>query len=161
MIKKKSSNRSFGLLFFVVFLLIGIWPLFKENDYRLWSLIISIIFLILGLLNSKLLNPLNNLWIKFGEILGKIIAPIVMMIVFFAIMSYDVSVVFAYIFQAWSLHCVVIDLWVDVGFTFNINLMNFASRSRTHHAKPCFLITLTINSHVVVLPLTLQAYTSQ
>ena len=87
MIKKKSSNRSFGLLFFVVFFLIGIWPLFKENDYRLWSLIISIIFLTLGLLNSKLLEPLNNLWIKFGEILGKIIAPIVMMIVFFIVLT--------------------------------------------------------------------------
>ena len=87
MIKKKSPNRSFGLLFFVVFFLIGIWPLFKENDYRLWSLIISIIFLILGLLNSKLLKPLNNLWIKFGEILGKIIAPIVMMIVFFIVLT--------------------------------------------------------------------------
>ena len=87
MIKKKSSNRSFGLLFFVVFFLIGIWPLFKENDYRLWSFIISIIFLILGLLNSKLLKPLNNLWIKFGEILGKIIAPIVMMIVFFIFLT--------------------------------------------------------------------------
>ena len=87
MIKNKSSNRSFGLLFFVVFFLIGIWPLFKENDYRLWSLIISIIFLILGLLNSKLLKPLNNLWIKFGEILGKIIAPIIMMIVFFIVLT--------------------------------------------------------------------------
>ena len=87
MIKKKSSNRSFGLLFFVVFFLIGIWPLIKENDYRIWSLIISIIFLILGLLNSKLLKPLNNLWIKFGEILGKIIAPIVMMIVFFIVLT--------------------------------------------------------------------------
>ena len=87
MIKKKSSNRSFGLLFFVVFFLIGIWPLFNENDYRLWSLIVSIIFLILGLLNSKLLKPLNNLWIKFGEILGKIIAPIVMMIVFFIFLT--------------------------------------------------------------------------
>ena len=87
MIKKKSSNRSFGLLFFVVFFLIGIWPLFKENDYRLWSLIISIIFLILGLLNSKLLEPLNNIWIKFGEILGKIIAPIIMMIVFFIVLT--------------------------------------------------------------------------
>ena len=70
-----------------MFFLIGIWPLFKENDYRLWSLIISIIFLILGLLNSKLLKPLNNLWIKFGEILGKIIAPIVMMIVFFIVLT--------------------------------------------------------------------------
>ena len=87
MIKKKSSNRGFGLLFFVVFFLIGIWPLFKENDYRLWSLIISIIFLFLGLLNSKLLEPLNNLWIKFGEILGKVISPIIMMIVFFIVLT--------------------------------------------------------------------------
>ena len=87
MFKKKSSNKSFGLLFFVVFFLIGIWPLFSENDYRLWSLIVSIIFLILGLLNSKLLNPLNNLWIKFGEILGKVIAPIVMMIVYFIVLT--------------------------------------------------------------------------
>ena len=87
MIKKKSSNRSFGLLFFVVFFLIGIWPLFNENDYRLWSLIISIIFLILGLLNSKLLEPLNNLWIKFGEILGKVISPIIMMVVFFIVLT--------------------------------------------------------------------------
>ena len=87
MVKKNSSNRSFGLLFFVVFFLIGIWPLFKENDYRLWSLIISIIFLVLGLLDSKLLNPLNNVWVKFGEILGKIIAPIVMMIVFFIVLT--------------------------------------------------------------------------
>ena len=70
-----------------MFFLIGIWPLFKENDYRLWSLIISIIFLILGLLNSNLLGPLNNLWIKFGEILGKFIAPIVMMIVFFIFLT--------------------------------------------------------------------------
>ena len=87
MIKTKSSNRGFGLLFFVVFFLIGIWPLFKENDYRLWSLIISIIFLFLGLLNSKLLEPLNNLWIKFGEILGKVISPIIMMIVFFIVLT--------------------------------------------------------------------------
>ena len=87
MVKKKSSNRSFGLLFFVVFFLIGILPLFNENDYRLWSLIISIIFLILGLLNSKLLNPLNNLWIKFGEILGRFISPIVLSIVFFLILT--------------------------------------------------------------------------
>jgi hypothetical protein len=70
-----------------VFFLIGIWPLFKENDYRLWSLIISIIFLFLGLLNSKLLEPLNNLWIKFGEILGKVISPIIMMIVFFIVLT--------------------------------------------------------------------------
>ena len=87
MVKKKSSNRSFGLLFFVVFFLIGIWPLFNENDYRLWSLIISIIFLILGLLNSKLLTPLNKIWFKFGILLGKIVSPLVMGLIFFFVVT--------------------------------------------------------------------------
>ena len=84
---KKSSNRSFGILFFLVFLGFGLWPLTKEISPNIYLIIISVIFLILGLLNSKLLSPLNNLWIKFGEILGKIIAPIVMAVVYFLILT--------------------------------------------------------------------------
>ena len=84
---KKSSNRSFGILFFIVFLSISLWPLQSSNEIRLWSLIISLIFLILGLLNSKILTPLNNGWIKFGEILGGIIAPIIMFIIFSIIVT--------------------------------------------------------------------------
>jgi len=79
---KFSSNRSFGLLFFVVFLLISLWPLKSEEDLRLWALILSLIFLILGVLNSKLLNPLNKLWFRFGILLGTFISPIVMGFVF-------------------------------------------------------------------------------
>ena len=84
---KKSSNRSFGILFFLVFLGFGLWPLTKEMSLNIYLIIISVIFLILGLLNSKLLSPLNNLWIKFGEILGKVIAPIVMAVVYFLILT--------------------------------------------------------------------------
>ena len=84
---KKSSNRSFGILFFLVFLGFGLWPLTKEMSPNIYLIIISVIFLILGLLNSKLLSPLNNLWIKFGEILGKIIAPIVMAVVYSLILT--------------------------------------------------------------------------
>ena len=84
---KKSSNRSFGILFFLVFLGFGLWPLTKEMSPNIYLIIISVIFLILGLLNSRLLSPLNNLWIKFGEMLGKIIAPIVMAIVYFLILT--------------------------------------------------------------------------
>ncbi len=84
---KKSSNRSFGILFFLVFLGFGLWPLTKEMSPNIYLIIISVIFLFLGLLNSKLLSPLNNLWIKFGEILGKIIAPIVMAVVYFLILT--------------------------------------------------------------------------
>ena len=84
---KKSSNRSFGILFFLVFLGFGLWPLTKEMSPNIYLIIISVIFLILGLLNSKLLSPLNNLWIKFGEILGKVIAPIVMAVVYLLILT--------------------------------------------------------------------------
>ena len=84
---KKSSNRSFGILFFLVFLGFGLWPLTKEMSPNIYLIIISVIFLFLGLLNSKLLSPLNNLWIKFGEILGKVIAPIVMAVVYFLILT--------------------------------------------------------------------------
>ena len=84
---KKSSNKSFGILFFVVFLGLGLWPLTNDNSPNIYLIIISIIFLILGLLNSKLLSPLNSLWIKFGELLGKIIAPVVMAIIYFFILT--------------------------------------------------------------------------
>ena len=84
---KKSSNRSFGILFFLVFLGFGLWPITKEMSPNIYLIIISVIFLILGLLNSRLLSPLNNLWIKFGEMLGKIIAPIVMAVVYFLILT--------------------------------------------------------------------------
>ena len=85
--KRKNSNRSFGLLFFVVFLIIGIWPLLNEETLRLWSIVISFIFLILGLLKSKLLSPLNSGWIKFGEILGKFVPPIIMALIYFIIIT--------------------------------------------------------------------------
>ena len=85
--KKISSNRSLGLVFFVVFLLVSIWPLFGEQSLRIWSLVVSLIFLILGIFNSKLLTPLNLVWSRFGELLGRIIAPIVMGIIYFAIIT--------------------------------------------------------------------------
>ena len=84
---KISSNRSFGLVFFVVFLIISLWPLTSEGSIRIWSAIVSAVFLILGLINSKLLTPLNLLWFKFGMILGAIISPIVMGIVFFLVVT--------------------------------------------------------------------------
>ena len=84
---KIGSNRSFGIVFFIVFLLIAIYPLLSENPIRLWSLIIAVIFLILGLLNSRILTPLNILWMKFGMYLGIFISPIVMGFVFFLVVT--------------------------------------------------------------------------
>ena len=84
---KISSNRSFGLVFFAIFLIISIWPLLDNQDIRIWSLIISLIFLILGILNSNLLKPFNKIWFKFGIILGNIVSPIVMSLVFFLVVT--------------------------------------------------------------------------
>ncbi len=82
---KIGSNKSFGIVFFIVFLIIALYPMLKGQDLRLWSLIISFIFLILGMINSSILTPLNILWFKFGILLGNIISPIVMAIVFFGV----------------------------------------------------------------------------
>ena len=84
---KISSNRSFGIVFFVVFLLIALYPLISNEEIRLWSLVVSIIFLVLGLINSKILSPLNRLWFKFGIILGKIVSPVIMGIIFFFVVT--------------------------------------------------------------------------
>ena len=84
---KLPSNRSFGIIFFIVFLIIALWPLKYNGDVRIIPICISLIFLILGLFNSNLLKPLNFLWMKFGLMLGKIIAPIVMMIIFFIFLT--------------------------------------------------------------------------
>ena len=84
---KIGSNRSFGIVFFIVFLLISIYPLINNEDIRIWSLLVSIIFLVLGLINSNILSPLNKLWFKFGIFLGKIISPIIMGIIFFLVVT--------------------------------------------------------------------------
>ena len=84
---KISSNRSFGIVFFIVFLLIALYPLNHSEEIRTWSLFISFIFLVLGLLNSKILAPLNKLWFKFGIFLGKIISPVILGIIFFLVVT--------------------------------------------------------------------------
>ena len=84
---KKNSTKSFGILFFIVFFVIGVWPVFNSENLRLWSIILSFLFLISGLTNANFLNPLNRTWIKFGEILGKIIAPVVMFLIFFVLIT--------------------------------------------------------------------------
>ena len=84
---KISSNRSFGVVFFIVFLLIALYPVINNEEIRAWSLIVSLIFLVLGLLNSKILNPLNQIWFKFGVLLGRIISPLIMAIIFFFVVT--------------------------------------------------------------------------
>tara|TARA_B100001027_G_C16060241_1_gene238194 strand:- start:156 stop:545 length:390 start_codon:yes stop_codon:yes gene_type:complete len=84
---KLGSNRSFGIVFFIVFLIIAFYPLLNDNPLRLWSLIIALIFLVLGLIKSNILTPLNILWMKFGMFLGVFISPIIMGIIFFLVVT--------------------------------------------------------------------------
>ena len=84
---KMSSNRNFGLVFFVVFLILGFWPIINGKEIIIWLVVISLIFLVLGMIQSKLLTPLNKLWFKFGMILGAIVAPVVMAAVFFLVVT--------------------------------------------------------------------------
>jgi large-conductance mechanosensitive channel len=83
--KNKDTNRSFGILFFIVFSIISIWPILSGSELRLWSFILAIIFLIMGITKSRFLTPLNIAWIKFGELLGVIISPVIMGLVYFLV----------------------------------------------------------------------------
>jgi len=84
---KLPSNKNFGFVFSIFFLVIALWPVLNENEIRLWSLLISIIFFILGIINSKFLTPLNKLWFRFGIFLGNFISPIVMAFIFFLVVT--------------------------------------------------------------------------
>ena len=84
---KLPSNRNFGIVFSIVFLIVSLWPLLNQNNIRIWSLIISGIFLVLGIIDSKLLLSLNKIWFKFGILLGNFIAPVVMGIVYFMVVT--------------------------------------------------------------------------
>ena len=84
---KIGSNKSFGVVFFIVFLLVAFYPLINQGDIKIWSLVVCLIFLNLGFLNSKILTPFNKIWFKFGVLLGSFVSPIVMGIIFFVIVT--------------------------------------------------------------------------
>ena len=84
---KISSNKNFGIVFFIFFLIISLYPLLNDNHLRIWSLIIALIFLILGLMNSRILTPLNKIWFRFGLLLGQLIYPIIMGFIFFIVVT--------------------------------------------------------------------------
>ena len=84
---KTSSNKSFGIVFFIVFIIISLYPLVNQEDIRIWSLVIAFIFFILALLNSNILTPMNIIWTKFGLFLGSFISPIIMGIIFFFVVT--------------------------------------------------------------------------
>ena len=84
---KISSNKSFGIVFFIFFLAVALYPMMNGDELRTWSVILSLIFLILGIVNSSILTPLNLIWFKLGLLLGRIVSPVIMALVFFCVVT--------------------------------------------------------------------------
>ena len=84
---KISTNKSFGIVFSIFFGLVVLYLIYKFDNINYKLIFLSLIFLILGLINSKILTPLNILWFKFGIFLSKIISPIIMMLIFFLVVT--------------------------------------------------------------------------
>jgi len=84
---KKKNNITFGILFFIFFLIIGLYPLISGGTIRIWSITLSLVFLIITIIKPNLFTSLNKLWIKFGILIGKIISPIVMGLIFFFVVT--------------------------------------------------------------------------
>ena len=80
---KRKDNITFGILFFILFLIIGLYPLKSGGTTRIWSVVLSSVFLTITIIKPNLLTFINRLWIQFGILLGKIISPLVMGLVFF------------------------------------------------------------------------------
>ena len=84
---KRKDNITFGILFFILFLIIGLYPLKSGGLIRIWSVVLSLVFLITTIIRPNLFTFVNKLWIQFGILLGKIISPIVMGLVFFFVVT--------------------------------------------------------------------------
>ena len=83
----KKNNIIFGIVLFFLFLIIGFYPLKSGNSIRIWSVLLSLVFLIITLVRPNLLAIFNKFWIQFGNLLGKIISPIIMALVFFFVVT--------------------------------------------------------------------------
>jgi hypothetical protein len=83
----KKNNITFGIFFFIFFIIIGFYPLISVGVIRIWSVVLSLVFLIITIIRPNLFSFLNRLWIQFGIFLGKIISPIVMGLVFFFVVT--------------------------------------------------------------------------
>ena len=80
---EQSSEKSFGVVFSIVFLIVALYPLINSESLRIWALFVSVIFLLLAYVAPKILSLPNKLWFKFGLLIGSIVAPIVITLVYF------------------------------------------------------------------------------
>lgn len=77
-----SSDRAFGIVFSVVFLAVGVLPLFTAGNARTWALSLSGAFLLAAMLWPQLLAPLNRIWARIGVLLNRLVSPVALLIVY-------------------------------------------------------------------------------
>lgn len=82
---KQGSNKNFGYVFSFIFFLIGFFPLFFDGSPRLWSICIGLVMISITLLKASLYQTPNYLWFKLGILLGRVVSPIIMVLIFFLI----------------------------------------------------------------------------
>ena len=84
---KIGSERAFGIVFAVVFLLVALWPLIGKEAPRTWAIAVAFVFALCAWLFPKLLAPLNRIWFLFGELLHRIVGPLAMGVIFFGVVT--------------------------------------------------------------------------
>ena len=84
---KGPTDRSFGITFAVVFSIVGLFPLLRGRDPRVWALAIAALFLAVALLHPAVLAPLNRLWLRFGLLLHRVVSPLVMGMLFYLVVT--------------------------------------------------------------------------
>jgi len=82
-----SSNRSFGIVFTIVFSIVGLLPLLSDGTLRWWAMVIAVIFLASALLRPRILTPLNKIWTRFGLLLHHVVNPVIMAMLFFLVVT--------------------------------------------------------------------------
>jgi len=88
---KAGGERSFGLVFAVVFVIVGLLPIFtkagEEDVIRIWALVVAALFAIFAMTRPQLLSPLNKIWFRFGLLVNRVVNPLVMGLIFFFVVS--------------------------------------------------------------------------
>ena len=79
---KMGTEKNFGIVFSAIFIIVGLLPLIDSNSPKFWALGISLLFMLLAFLAPQTLKIPNKLWFKIGMLIGRIIGPICMAIVF-------------------------------------------------------------------------------
>ena len=82
---KQGSDKGFGYVFSIIFLLIGSYPLLHGEVFKLWFMVLAFVFMMIALLKPSLFKWPNYLWFRFGILLGKVVSPVVMALIFFLV----------------------------------------------------------------------------